>query len=458
MQPPDLEILERDAARGIAGAQYNLGVWHLQAPMPDRDLGRAIDSFQAAIDQGFAPAMAALGYMHLRAQGVDYDAEKAAQLFDRAAEGGLPEARYRRGELQAAGCGMDLDLEAARRDFGIAAADGHPEAMGQLAYCMATGLGGETDPVTATDWYGRAALAGDPRAQCCIGWRYENGYTLPDDPRQALSWYLRAERAGYPGGGIAATRLSSMLSAKEIASAQAKSKERQPSLDATVLPASPAPGPSTTQVVSWSPRVFVLPDLVSQEECFHLIGVARPFLKDALVYDRQLGEQVAKDTRRAQNAGMLDPLRDIVVCNIEERLSRHAMLPAENAEPITIIHYGVGDEYLPHRDYYPPNQPTSKEGLALGGQRILTFLVYLNDVEEGGETEFVDVGISVPPKMGSGLVFFNCHPDGRPDEDTLHTGRPVIQGEKWLASRWFRESRYPYSTVGRDSQTGNRGR
>ena len=62
-EAPDLETLERDAANGIAGAQYNLGVWHLQHPPQERDVDAARTAFEAATEQGFAPALAALGYM-----------------------------------------------------------------------------------------------------------------------------------------------------------------------------------------------------------------------------------------------------------------------------------------------------------------------------------------------------------------------------------------------------------
>jgi prolyl 4-hydroxylase len=197
--------------------------------------------------------------------------------------------------------------------------------------------------------------------------------------------------------------------------------------------------------MSWSPRVFTFPDFLSQDECFHLIGLARPFLRRAMVLDRQSGEQVVGDARRSRNTRMLDPLRDIVVWEIEQRLARYAMLPAANAEPITIIYYGVGDEYEPHSDYYPPEGPGSQVGLDKGGQRVATFLTYLNGVEEGGETVFPEADLSIPPTPGMGLLWFNTLHDRTPDRKTLHAGLPVKTGEKWLLSRWIRETEYPMS-------------
>ena len=444
-QPPDLETLKRDAARGIPGAQYNLGVWHLQQPARERDTEAARAAFESAARQEFAPAMSALGYMYLRAQGVDYDPRKAAELFDRSADSGFAEAIYRRGELRAAGCGTERDIKGAIRDFEVAAAQSHPAAMTQLAYCLTRGVLGKPDPVAATEWYGRAAVAGDPRAQCCIAWRYETGHTLPQDDVIAFGWYVRAATAGYKAAELAADRLAPSHSAEVIEKARTQATTTAPAIDDPQPLQISEHRPAGPQTMSWSPRVFTFPDFLSQDECFHLIGLARPFLRRAMVLDRQSGEQVVGDARRSRNTRMLDPLRDIVVWEIEQRLARYAMLPAANAEPITIIYYGVGDEYEPHSDYYPPEDPGSQVGLDKGGQRVATFLTYLNGVEEGGETVFPEADLSIPPTPGMGLLWFNTLHDRTPDRKTLHAGLPVKTGEKWLLSRWIRETEYPMS-------------
>jgi len=442
-QAPDLETLKKDAASGIAGAQYNLGVWHLQQPAGDRDTDAARDAFESAAKQEFAPAMSALGYMYLRSQGVDYNEQKAAALFERSANAGFSEAIYRRGELRAVGCGTERDIEGARRDFETASAQGHQGAMTQLAYCLTRGIGGETDPVAATRWYGRAAVAGDPRAQCCIAWRYETGHTLPKNAALAFDWYVRAATAGYKAAALAADRLAPTRSPQAVEEARSKASGKPPGIDNPEQPDAADINPAGPQPVSWSPRVFTFPSFLSQDECFHLIGLARPFLRRAMVLNRKSGELIVGDGRRSRNTRLLDPLRDIVVWQVEQRLARYAMLPVANAEPITIIYYGIGDEYRPHSDYYPPEDPGSQVGLDKGGQRVATFISYLNAVEEGGETVFPEADISVAPTPGMGLLWFNTLHDRTPDRKTLHAGLPVKKGEKWILSRWIRETEYP---------------
>jgi prolyl 4-hydroxylase len=76
--------------------------------------------------------------------------------------------------------------------------------------------------------------------------------------------------------------------------------------------------------------------------------------------------------------------------------------------------------------------------LADGGQRICTVMVYLNEVEGGGQTHFIRQGVSVTPQRGTALMWWNVR-DGQVDESTYHAALPVEAGEKWVATKWIRE-------------------
>jgi prolyl 4-hydroxylase len=438
---PDIEALKRDARAGHAAAEYNLGVWHLidGDGAPDPEAAREL--FETSAAKGFAPAMSALGFMRLRGQGFDVDHASAAEWFRQAAAGGSPDAGYRLAGLLASGCGVDADLEAARAALGDAARKGLPAAMGELAYCLANGIGGDRDGLEAAAWYQRAALAGDPRSQCRLASALEEDEMLPADATSALAWYLRAANAGYGDAASAVRRLSNDLQAEQVE--EAGRMARSTGEESPDLRPAEAVAPPVMEVICWSPRIFRFRGLLSDEECHHLIAAARPFLRRAMVLDRSSGERVHDPARRSMNARLADPLRDVVACTVESRLARCSLLPLENAEPISILCYRPGDEYRPHADYYDPARPGSATGLALGGQRIATFLGYLNDVASGGATAFPMIEVSIAPKRGDGLLFFNCLPDGSPDRRTLHAGLPVEAGEKWLLSRWIRADAYP---------------
>ncbi|KAH7849122.1 hypothetical protein Vadar_013293 [Vaccinium darrowii] len=97
----------------------------------------------------------------------------------------------------------------------------------------------------------------------------------------------------------------------------------------------------------------------------------------------------------------------------------------EHGEGLQILHYEVGQKYKPCFDYFLDEFNTKN-----GGQHIATVLMYLSDVEEGGETVFPGAkgnfnavpwwnelsqcgkeGLSVKPKMGDALLFWSMKPD-----------------------------------------------
>ncbi|KAG5079104.1 hypothetical protein JHK86_003169 [Glycine max] len=107
----------------------------------------------------------------------------------------------------------------------------------------------------------------------------------------------------------------------------------------------------------------------------------------------------------------------------------------ENGEPIYVIHYEVGQYYDPHYDYF-----IDDFNIENGGQRIATMLMYLSNVEEGGETMFPrakanfssvpwwnelsncgKMGLSIKPKMGDALLFWSMKPNATLDALTLHS-------------------------------------
>jgi prolyl 4-hydroxylase len=91
--------------------------------------------------------------------------------------------------------------------------------------------------------------------------------------------------------------------------------------------------------------------------------------------------------------------------------------------------------------------------MAKGGQRLVTCLMYLNDVAVGGGTTFPKLNLEVSARKGSMLVFYNCYRDSTlRHPDSLHGGLPVQRDEKWACNLWFREA--PYVTVAKSANTG----
>ncbi|MEZ5661867.1 MAG: 2OG-Fe(II) oxygenase, partial [Burkholderiaceae bacterium] len=74
--------------------------------------------------------------------------------------------------------------------------------------------------------------------------------------------------------------------------------------------------------------------------------------------------------------------------------------------------------------------------------RIATLVLYLNTVEEGGETAFPKINVAVRARQGAAAYFEYHNAQGQLDPRCLHAGVPVRRGEKWIATKWLRESAY----------------
>ena len=188
-----------------------------------------------------------------------------------------------------------------------------------------------------------------------------------------------------------------------------------------------------------SPRVVVFGGLLSDEECEQLIGLATPRLARSLtVATKTGGEEVNED--RTSNGMFFQRGENELVRRIEQRIARLVNWPEENGEGLQILQYGPGAEYKPHYDYFDPAEPGTPTILRRGGQRVATVIMYLGEPEKGGGTVFPDVQLEVAPKRGNAVFFSYDRP--HPSTRTLHGGAPVLEGMKWIATKWLRERRF----------------
>ncbi len=199
-------------------------------------------------------------------------------------------------------------------------------------------------------------------------------------------------------------------------------------------------------VLSEEPRIFLIENFLSDAECEHLKGRARPALKRSTVVSDHLegGEVNALDNARTSQGMFLEkPTRDPILKRIEQRIARLTLIPETHGEAMQILCYGLNAEYRPHYDYFDPETPGGAVCYQRGGQRLATLVMYLADTEEGGETIFPYAdGVFTQPIKGNAVLLYNCTPDGSEDPLSLHGSAPVIRGEKWVAVKWLREKRF----------------
>ncbi len=190
------------------------------------------------------------------------------------------------------------------------------------------------------------------------------------------------------------------------------------------------------------PDIVLFNHFMTDEECDLLIAHAQnKTLSPSTVVDSTSGngEIIAE---RSSEGTYFQRGENPLIQTLESRISQLMNCPVENGEGIQVLHYRSQAEYRPHFDYFPENKTGSVKHLNLGGQRVATLVMYLNDVENGGETFFPEANLSVTPKKGSAVYFSYFNSLGQTDRATLHAGNPVLAGEKWIATKWVRQNKY----------------
>jgi prolyl 4-hydroxylase len=190
-----------------------------------------------------------------------------------------------------------------------------------------------------------------------------------------------------------------------------------------------------------APDIVLLDNFMTHAECDDLCAQSVSTLTKSKVIDDATGDSVAHDAR--SSLGTYFSLGQTpLVQTIEARLSEITNTPVVNGEGLQILNYAGGGEYRPHFDYFPVEKEGGRIHAAKGGQRIITVIMYLNDVAAGGATIFPNINLNIYPKKGSALYFSYFNSKAQVDPATLHGGAPVIQGEKWIATKWIREREY----------------
>ncbi|KAH9727864.1 prolyl 4-hydroxylase 1 [Citrus sinensis] len=187
------------------------------------------------------------------------------------------------------------------------------------------------------------------------------------------------------------------------------------------------------EVISWSPRILVLHNFLSMEECDYLSAIARPHLQVSTVVDTKTGKGIKSNVRTSSDASLITVASNSIAGPSVVRGCNHR--------------YEKDQYYKPHHDYF-----SDTFNLKRGGQRIATMLMYLSDNVEGGETYFpmagsgecscggkVVKGLSVKPVQGDAVLFWSMGLDGQSDPSSLHGGCEVLSGEKWSATKWMRQ-------------------
>lgn len=178
------------------------------------------------------------------------------------------------------------------------------------------------------------------------------------------------------------------------------------------------------------PLVVVLGNVLSDEECNELINLSTDKMKRS-----KIGTTREENELRTSSSMFIEESENELVARVETRISTIMNIPIAHGEGLQILRYTPGQQYKAHHDFF------SSTNKVVNNNRISTLVMYLNDVEEGGETFFPQLNFSVSPKKGMAVYFEYFYNDQTLNELTLHGGAPVITGEKWVATQWMRKQK-----------------
>ncbi|OGS55565.1 MAG: 2OG-Fe(II) oxygenase [Erythrobacter sp. RIFCSPHIGHO2_12_FULL_63_10] len=179
-------------------------------------------------------------------------------------------------------------------------------------------------------------------------------------------------------------------------------------------------------------EIFAFGDFLSEAECERLL-----LMIDQVAKPSTLHEQDYASGFRTSYSGDLDRY-DPFVMGISRRIDDLLGINPICGEPIQGQRYLPGQQFKPHNDWFYTTEKYWQLERKRGGQRSWTAMAFLNQVEEGGETHFTNVGIKIEPKPGVLMVWNNALPDGTPNEGTMHAGTPVVKGTKYVITKWYR--------------------
>jgi len=266
------------------------------------------------------------------------------------------------------------------------------------------------------------AEMGDARATRLMSVIRACGFGCAVDWKEALRWMGSAAEAGDASAGF--------LASGDDAGGWGR---RARAVDVGALRK-----PRTAAKVCDDPRVFTIEGFLDARECAWMMARAQPLFGPSLVYDQTTGRPVRSEARTNAVATFSLFELDLPLLLIRERIAASVEVPVANLERVSVFRYEVGQRFAPHADYLHPSPQLNAE-IATMGQRPLTFLVYLSDDFDGGETHFTEVGRRFRCKAGGALYFYNLLDDGSPNPRSFHEGASPTRGEKWLLSQFIRD-------------------
>ena len=183
-------------------------------------------------------------------------------------------------------------------------------------------------------------------------------------------------------------------------------------------------------------ELWELYNILTEDECKNIINISEEHGLVNSSVGRSDGKVNIDTTTRKSQTVWITKDRDPLIERISKITESLTDLPAEHQENLQVAKYEKGGMLIPHYDASITNSDISKKKNREAGQRKATFLIYLNEDFKGGETVFPLIGLSIRPKRGKAILFWNIDKDEHILKESKHQGMPVLEGQKYICTKW----------------------
>ena len=306
----------------------------------------------------------------------------------------------------------------------------------QLGLRLLTGENAPLLPEQGLEFLAEACDKGEGEGAARAAGIIALGANVSSDWVVAMQWLQRSAVAGW---APSQRQLLALCDDRELAARAAAAqrpdwKRVAAGVDLAAWRRAPAP-----DIKSQEPRVTVFHQLIRPQLCEFFFSLAPGRLETARVYDPVDRKDIVVAHRNNTQAVFGLTTVELAHALLQARMSAACGMPDRHMEAPAVLHYSPGQEIANHFDFVDPKSTPDYAGeIARNGQRLITFLVYLNQDYDGGETDFPELNISYKGCTGDGIYFVNALADLSPDLRMLHAGRPTTRGEKWLITQFIR--------------------
>lgn len=178
-------------------------------------------------------------------------------------------------------------------------------------------------------------------------------------------------------------------------------------------------------------------DFLTKEECQHFIKFIDAQHHRSSVSGGDNQHSTISEVRTSSTSNL--PIEDELVQKLKKKIAAYIGIDIERGEDLQGQLYEPGQFFKAHTDFFEGSDYFNH--CMSSGNRTHTFMIYLNEDMEGGETAFPNLDMKIKPTIGKG-VFWEDMIDGELQYPTLHEGTEVKSGKKYIITSWWRENKW----------------